>query len=68
MTPSPRPGSPPLRWLMSSITAGQCCAMGVTTQLNGYPGDHALTQVLAQTDVVSWLGARFAGGPAPSNC
>jgi hypothetical protein len=40
----------------------------VTTQLNGYPGDHVLTQVLAQTDVVNWLGARFAGSPAPGNC
>ena len=42
--------------------------MGVTTQLNGSPGDHVLTQVLAQTVVVNWLGARFAGSPAPSNC
>jgi hypothetical protein len=42
--------------------------MGVTTQLNGYPGDHVLTQVLAQSDVVGWIAARFAGRPAPSNC
>jgi pimeloyl-ACP methyl ester carboxylesterase len=46
----------------------QYCAEGVTTQLNGYVGDHVLTQVLAQTDVVNWLAARFAGTPAPSNC
>jgi hypothetical protein len=46
----------------------QYCAMGVTTQLNGYIGDHVLTQVVAQTDVVNWLGNRFAGAPAPSNC
>lgn len=46
----------------------QYCAMGVTTQLNGYVGDHVLTQVTAQTDVVNWLGNRFAGAQAPSNC
>ena len=44
------------------------CAMGVTTQLNGYAGDHVLTQVVAQTDVVNWISNRFAGLPAPSNC
>ena len=42
--------------------------MGVTTQLNGYIGDHVLTQLVAQTDVVNWLSNRFAGLPAPSNC
>ena len=47
---------------------GQYCSMGVTTQLNGYLGDHVLTQVVAQTDVVNWLSNRFAGAPAPSNC
>jgi len=47
---------------------GQYCAMGVRTQLTGYLGDHILTQVLAQTDVVNWLSARVAGDPAPSNC
>jgi hypothetical protein len=46
----------------------QYCGMGVTTQLNGYVGDHVLTQVVAQTDVVNWIGNRFAGAPAPSNC
>jgi Secretory lipase len=46
----------------------QYCAMGVTTQLNGYVGDHVLTQVVAQTDVVNWISNRFAGLPAPSNC
>jgi hypothetical protein len=40
----------------------------VTTQLTGYLGDHVLTQVLAQTDVVNWLSARVAGTPAPRNC
>jgi pimeloyl-ACP methyl ester carboxylesterase len=46
----------------------QYCAMGVTTELAEYAGDHVLTQELAQGDVVSWLGARLAGVPAPSNC
>jgi len=53
---------------VESALHGQYCAMGVTTQLNGYVGDHVLTQIVAQTDVVNWLGARFAGRPAPSNC
>jgi hypothetical protein len=47
---------------------GQYCAMGVNTKLVGYLGDHILTQVLAQTDVVNWLAARVAGTPAASNC
>lgn len=46
----------------------QYCAMGVRTDLAGYVGDHILTQVLAQTDVVNWLSARVAGIPAASNC
>jgi hypothetical protein len=44
------------------------CAMGVTTQLDSYLGDHVLTALLDQGDVVSWLGGRFAGRPAPDNC
>jgi len=55
-------------WRVETALHSQYCAMGVTTQLKGYPGDHVLTQVLAQTDVVNWLGARFAGSQAPSNC
>lgn len=46
----------------------QWCAMGVTSQLTSYPGDHALTQAEAQPQVASWLRARFASNPAPSNC
>jgi hypothetical protein len=42
--------------------------MGVRTQLTGYLGDHVLTHVLAQGDVVNWLSARLVGQPAPSNC
>jgi hypothetical protein len=55
-------------WRVETALHSRYCALGVTTQLNGYPGDHVLTQVLAQTDVVDWLGARFAGSPAPGNC
>jgi hypothetical protein len=55
-------------WSVETTLHSQYCAMGVTTQLNGYPGDHVLTQVLAQSDVVGWIAARFAGRPAPSNC
>ena len=55
-------------WTVESALHSKYCAMGVTTQLNSYPGDHVLTHVLAQTDVVNWLGARFAGSQAPSNC
>jgi hypothetical protein len=46
----------------------QYCALGVTTKLTGFVGDHVLTQVLAQTAVVNWLGARIAGSPAPDDC
>jgi hypothetical protein len=46
----------------------QYCAQGVNTKLVGYLGDHILTQVIAQTDVVNWLAARVAGTPAASNC
>jgi hypothetical protein len=46
----------------------QYCAMGVTAQLNSYLGDHVLTALLDQTDVVNWLSGRFAGRPAPENC
>ena len=44
------------------------CAMGVSTQLDSYLGDHVLTALLDQGDVVSWLSGRFAGEPAPDNC
>jgi hypothetical protein len=53
---------------VESALHSQYCAMGATTQLNGYLGDHVLTQVVAQTDVVNWIGNRFAGLPAPSDC
>jgi hypothetical protein len=46
----------------------QWCAMGVTDQLNSYVGDHVLTSIEDQTDMVNWLDGRFTGQPAPSNC
>lgn len=46
----------------------QWCKKGVKTQLTGYPGEHATTQVEAQTQVVSWLSARLAGHPVQSSC
>ncbi len=55
-------------WSVETALHRQYCAMGVTTQLTGYPGDHVLTHVLAQGGVVGWLSARFAGRPAPANC
>lgn len=46
----------------------QWCAKGATSQLKSYIGEHVTTQVLAQTDVVTWIANRFAGQTAPSNC
>jgi hypothetical protein len=46
----------------------QWCAVGVTTLLTSYPGDHVTTQAEAQSQVAAWLRGRFAGTPAPSNC
>jgi Secretory lipase len=46
----------------------QWCAMGVADQFTGYAGDHVLTALEDQSEVVNWLDGRFAGQPAPSNC
>jgi hypothetical protein len=46
----------------------QWCAAGATSRLTGYLGDHVLTHVLAQPEVVNWLAGRIGGTPAPSNC
>lgn len=46
----------------------QYCALGVKTQLTGFPSEHVSTQILAQPTVVSWITDRLAGLPAPSNC
>jgi predicted esterase len=53
---------------VESALHAQYYAMGVKSQLTGYVGDHVLTQVEAQSQVVSWIGDRFAGAAAPSNC
>jgi fermentation-respiration switch protein FrsA (DUF1100 family) len=55
-------------WEVQAALHRRWCAMGVTTQLNGYDGDHVQAAVLAQADVVRWLEDRFAGRPAPANC
>lgn len=55
-------------WPVESALHRQWCAKGVTTLFTSYPGDHATTQIEAQTQVVTWLRARLAGIPASSNC
>ncbi len=55
-------------WQVEAALHTKWCTMGVTTLFTSYPGDHAATQVQAQAQVASWLAARFAGTPAPSNC
>lgn len=55
-------------WQVEVSLHRRYCAMGVRTELAGYPGDHILTQILAQLQVVSWISGRLAGIPAPSNC
>ncbi|NEB05842.1 lipase family protein [Streptomyces sp. SID13726] len=44
------------------------CAADVRTGWKVYPGDHLLTDNQAVGDVVSWLGDRFAGRAAQSDC
>jgi hypothetical protein len=56
----------PLR--VETALHNQWCARGATSQQRSYFTGHALTQVVAQSDVVSWLNGRLAGAPAPSNC
>ncbi|HEY3906970.1 MAG TPA: lipase family protein [Streptosporangiaceae bacterium] len=55
-------------WKVEAALHRQWCKKGVKTQLASYPGEHVTTQVEAQTQVVSWLKARLAGNPAPTNC
>jgi hypothetical protein len=55
-------------WRVEAALHRQWCAHGATALLTSYPGDHVTTQVEAQPQVASWLRARFAGTPAPSNC
>jgi hypothetical protein len=46
----------------------QYCSDGVADQFVLYPGEHITTQFQAAPQVVSWLGNRFAGQPAPNDC
>ena len=46
----------------------QWCALGATSKLVPWVGEHVTTQLIAQTDVVNWIANRFAGQAAPSNC
>jgi hypothetical protein len=55
-------------WRVEAALHRRWCAKGVTTLFTSYPGDHVTTQVEAQAQVVTWLGNRLAGIPAPSNC
>jgi hypothetical protein len=54
-------------WVETALH-NQWCAAGVISRQRSYLAGHALTHVLAQTDVLTWLAGRFAGSPAPSNC
>jgi hypothetical protein len=55
-------------WRVEAVLHRRYCALGVTAELAGYPGDHVLTAVLAQPRVLNWISGRLAGRPAPSNC
>ena len=47
----------------------ECAVNTVATQLTIYPGqDHDPVLYAAQADIVTYISARFAGQPAPSNC
>jgi pimeloyl-ACP methyl ester carboxylesterase len=47
----------------------ECAVDTYGTQLTLYPGqDHDPVLYAAQADIVSYITARFAGQPAPSNC
>ena len=44
------------------------CALGATSDLVSFPGDHVTTQVEAQVTVAQWIGDRFSGAAPPSTC
>jgi pimeloyl-ACP methyl ester carboxylesterase len=49
--------------------AGKLCRLGDRVQYQTYPGmDHDPLVYASFRDQVQWIGARFAGKPAPSNC
>ena len=55
-------------WRVEAALHERWCAAGATTRLAGYPGEHVITHVEAQHNVVTWLADRFAGKPASANC
>lgn len=46
----------------------QYCAAGVPVRWATYVGEHVTTLVASVPDALAYLGDRFAGKPAPSNC
>ena len=44
------------------------CELGVTDDLQLYPGDHLLTDPTAIPNVIKWIEERVAGKTAPSTC
>ena len=49
--------------------AGKLCRLGDRVQYQTYPEmDHDPLVYASFRDQVRWIGARFAGEPAPSNC
>jgi hypothetical protein len=44
------------------------CSLGVTDDLQLYPGDHLLTDPTAIGNVIKWIEERLAGKKAPSTC
>ncbi|MGW8380999.1 lipase family protein [Streptomyces sp. ODS28] len=49
-------------------TRAAYCKSGVPTKWKVYPGEHLTTDREAVDDVVKWLGERFTGKPATSDC
>lgn len=49
-------------------TAGRYCAAGVPVQFDVLPGADHGTAMMGAVGAVGYLGDRFAGVPAPSNC
>ena len=44
------------------------CSQGAVVQFDTYPAEHATGVLAGAPAAMLWLGARFAGLPAPSNC
>lgn len=53
----------------SDAIAGILCGNGATIHYNVYQGiEHEPLVMRASDDALTWVGARFAGQPAPTNC